>query len=149
MVLRALYGPSASCRRTGPVRPQLVQPCRRRAGDGFLHSCPAQTIPEGLPRVRTVDHKRWPDPAQVLAQRRPGRTGDKVRRAGERSRQAMEVVADRSQNARAIRRLRQGTRHHVARDPHQKCALVRGQFQRPETRPPEPDQSPAQETAQA
>ena len=37
VVLPALRGPPAGGRRNGPVRPQLVQPRRGRAGDGLLH----------------------------------------------------------------------------------------------------------------
>ena len=37
VVLPALCGPSARRRRDGTVRPQLVQPCQCRKGDGILH----------------------------------------------------------------------------------------------------------------
>ena len=44
------YMPLLSCcRRGGDLRPQLVQPCRGRTGDGLLYRAAVQEIPGGVP----------------------------------------------------------------------------------------------------
>ena len=72
VVLPALRRPPARSRRDRPVRPQLVQPGRRRAGHGLLHRRGVQGVPALLPGVRADarplrDH---PDQVLVLRQRR-------------------------------------------------------------------------------
>ena len=80
MVLPALYPPLAARRRNRPVRPLLVQPRRRRAGDGVLQR-------QGISRVhapgagagahvRAQRHR----PVQVLVLGQPGTSRDAVSR---------------------------------------------------------------------
>src|ERR1035437_2014680 len=57
---------SARRRRDGPVRPQLVQPRRRRARHGFLQRKRVSRIPAQLPRVRAHAGALGHHPAQVL-----------------------------------------------------------------------------------
>ena len=66
VVLPALRRPAAGGRGDRPVRPQLVQPRRRRAGDGLLHGRRVRGVHARLPAVRG-DAPAVGDPAaQVL-----------------------------------------------------------------------------------
>ena len=71
---------------------------------GFCSDEQYQRVSRRLPGVREAHHRRRPDPAQVLARGRSGRAGTALRRARERSAQALEDLADRSQGTRAVRR---------------------------------------------
>ena len=55
VVLPALRRPPARGRRDRPVRPQLVQPGRRRAGHGLLHRRGVRGVPPLVPGVRAHD----------------------------------------------------------------------------------------------
>ncbi len=82
LVLPALRGPFAVGRRNGPVRPQLVQPRRRRARDGLLHRRGIPGVSAELSRIRADadPFRHHPDQVLVLGQRR--RAGARVSRAG-------------------------------------------------------------------
>ena len=82
VVLPALRRAPAGGRRDRAVRPVLVQPGRRRAGDGLLHRRRVPAVPAPVPGVR-ADAGRGRDPAAqvlVLGQRR--RAGAAVPVAG-------------------------------------------------------------------
>jgi polyphosphate kinase len=79
MVFPALHSLSAGSRRAHPVRPQLVQPRRRRAGDGLLHAGAEGCLPESCSRVRAASRRRRDPAVQILAVLRPGAAGGKVR----------------------------------------------------------------------
>src|SRR3546814_16584686 len=58
VVLPALRAAPAGRRRTRAVRPQLVQPRRRREGDGLRHRRPGQGVPAAGARVRDAARRR-------------------------------------------------------------------------------------------
>src|SRR4029450_3666765 len=66
VVLPALRHPPAGRRRDRPVRPQLVQPGRRGAGDGLLHRGRVPGVPPLLPGVRAHAPALGDRPDQVL-----------------------------------------------------------------------------------
>ena len=66
-VLPALHAPSAGSRGSGALRPQLVQPGRRRAGDGLCHPGTGGLLPEIYASGRAADHPFRHHPDQVLA----------------------------------------------------------------------------------
>ena len=69
VVLPALRPAPAGRRGDRPVRPLLVQPCRRRAGHGLLQRRRVPPLPAPGPDLR-ADARRGRDPAaQVLVQR--------------------------------------------------------------------------------
>ena len=88
VVLPALRAAPAGGRRDGALRPQLVQPRRRRARHGLLHRRGVRGVPALLPGVRAhagaLGHH--PDQVLVLGQRRragapfPGRIDDPTKR---------------------------------------------------------------------
>ena len=94
VVLPALRRAPAGGRRDRAVRPQLVQPRRRRAGDGLLHAGGAPAVPAPVPDLR-ADARRGRHPAAqvlVLGQRR--RAGAPVPVAARRPDAAVEALAD-------------------------------------------------------
>jgi hypothetical protein len=75
---------------------------------GFLQRRRVQALPRGMPGVRARPGQRRHPAVEVLARRRPGRTGAAFRRARQRSAQALEDLADRYRRARQVSRLQQG-----------------------------------------
>src|SRR5690606_5669769 len=143
VVLPALCRAPAGGGRAGAVRPQLVQPRRRREGDGLLYRRPVQAVPETGAGVREAAGRRRHPALQVLAVGRPGVPGGALRRARRGSAQALETLADRPEVARALRRLRPRARRDVRGHAHEARAVVRRELRRPAPRPAQPDPPPA------
>ena len=77
------------------LRPQLVQPPRRRAGHGLLHRArPATALPAGDPAPRGADHRVGHHAAQILPDRRRGGAGAPLPPAHRRSGPPVEALAD-------------------------------------------------------
>ena len=56
-VCPALHAASARGGRDRDLRPELVQPCGRRAGDGLLHGEAGERLPADRPRLRETDDR--------------------------------------------------------------------------------------------
>ena len=114
VVLPALRAAPAGRRRDRAVRPQLVQPRRRRDGDGLLQRADTARFLRQVP----VFEKLLVDDGVLLFKywltRRPGAAGGAFRRAAERPAQALEAVAGGPAGARQVRGLRPGARPHAA-----------------------------------
>ena len=143
VVLPALRGRTARRRRDRPVRPQLVQPGRRRAGDGLLHSdeyhrflrqCPVfehQLIEDGIILV-----KYWFSVSDEEQERRfQSRVDDPLRR--------WKLSADRPRGPTAVGRLLAGQGRHVPPHRHPGVALVRGGGRGQAARPAQLHRPPA------
>ncbi len=105
MVFPALRRAPARRGRDHAVRPQLVQPRRRRAGDGLRQRGPGQDFSRAGAGFRTAAGRRWHRAVQVLAVHGPGAAGSAFQRTAGRSAQALEAVADRCRGTQAVRRL--------------------------------------------
>jgi F-type H+-transporting ATPase subunit beta len=105
VVLPALCAAPAGGRRDHAVRPQLVQPRRRRAGAGLLHRGAGPGLSGPDAQLREDAGRRWRAAGEVLAHRRPGRAGTALRRAPARPAEALEAVADRPAVAQQVRGL--------------------------------------------
>ena len=73
-VRAALHAALPGRRRGRDLRPQLVQPRRRRAGDGVLHRGAGASASSKGAAGREGDDRIGHHPAQVLARSQPGRT---------------------------------------------------------------------------
>src|SRR5229473_3194326 len=71
----ALHAAFPCCRRDRHLRPQLVQPRRRRICDGLLYANRTQAFSFALPADGEIHHRRRHYPGQALARGRDGRTG--------------------------------------------------------------------------
>ncbi len=94
VVLPALRRAASRGRRDRPVRPQLVQPGRRRVGDGLLHQAGAPALPAPVPDLRATAHRGRHPAAEVLVLGQRRRAGAPVRLPAGRPDAAMEAVAD-------------------------------------------------------
>ena len=82
-------------RRGRDLRPQLVQPRRRRAGDGLLHpGADRREFLEQVPGRREGDGRLRDHPDQVLARGQPRRADPAARGPDRRPAQDLEAVAD-------------------------------------------------------
>ena len=77
----ALHGPLPRRGGDHPVRPLLVQPRGRRAGDGLLHRRSVRALPQARACGRARAGQQRHLPAQVLPRRQPGRAAAPVRGA--------------------------------------------------------------------
>ena len=116
----------AGRRRTGALRSQLVQPRRRRGGDGLLQRAADGAFPAPGAGVREAAGRRRRAAVQVLAHGRPGLAGGALRRAPERPAEALEAVADGPAGARQVRGLRHGARAHA--EGHAHARMRRGRW---------------------
>ena len=80
VVLPALRRPPAQRRRDRAVRPVLVQPRRRGAGDGLLQSDPVPRLHARDPRARADARPLRHPPREAVVLRVPCRAGGPVRR---------------------------------------------------------------------
>ena len=101
----ALHRALSGGRRDRDLRPQLVQPRRRRARHGLLHARAASALPRALPGRREVHHRRRHPADQDLAGGRPGGAGTALHGADRRSDPAMEAEPDGSRILQALVRL--------------------------------------------
>ena len=124
-VRAAIPAAPAGGRRGRHLGPQLVQPRRRRAGDGLLLRGSREEIPECVAGVREA-HGRFRDhPAQVLARGEPRGADAPARSARRRRPQDLEALADGHQVLHALGRLHEGARRHVRGERHRVGAVVR------------------------
>ena len=117
-------------RRSRHLRPQLVQPGRRRIRDGILQRRGASALSRPLPAGRKMDRRSRHHPDQGVAGGRTGRAGSALRGPNKRSGPAMEAEPDGPGVVRALVRLLQGTRPHARRDRQQGRALAHRAFGR-------------------
>ena len=90
----ALHRAAARRRRGADLRPQLVQPPRRRARHGLLHRRGRQALPAGDPAPRGAADRVGHHAAQVLPDRRRGGAGAPLPPAHRRSGAPVEALAD-------------------------------------------------------
>ena len=114
----ALPAASAGGGRGRDLRPQLVQPRRRRTRDGLLHGGAGEALPERGADRGTGDHRFRRDPAQILARGEPGGADASARGAHRRRPQDLEAVDDGSEVLQPLVRLFPGARRHVRGDRH-------------------------------
>ena len=98
-------------RRNRHLRPQLVQPRRRRVRDGVLHEEQHKRFLELCPPVRKIHRRRRYHTDQVLARGRTGRAGAAIQGPHRGSAAAVEAQPDGSRIVRALVRLLAGARH--------------------------------------
>ncbi len=89
-----LHRAAARRRRGADLRPELVQPPRRRAGDGLLQRRGGDALPPGDPAPGGADHRVGHPAAQVLPHRRREGAGAPLPPAHRRSGSPVEAVAD-------------------------------------------------------
>ncbi len=119
------------------LRPQLVQPRRRRIRDGLLHRGGAQALSRAHPAVRATDRRSRDHAHQDLARGRPGGAGAAVCRAHRRSAAAVEAEPDGCRILRALVRLFAGARPDARGDRQQARALAHRALGRQEARAPQ------------
>ena len=126
VVLPALHSASAGRRRDRSLRPQLVQPRRRRTGDGLLHRrgirgllpvragvrAPSGALRDRAGQILVLDHRRRAAPALYDAH--------------QRSAQAVEALADGPRIAAPLGGLHQGQGDHVRAHAYPRGAMVGG-----------------------
>ena len=125
VVLPALRGAPAGRRRDRPLRPQLVQPGRRRAGDGLLHRGRVPGVPAAPARSSSGCSCGRDHPRQVLVLRQRRGAGAALPGPPQRPDQALEAVADGPRVAPALGGL-------LAR-PRTRCSPTRTSSRRPGT----------------
>ena len=137
MYVAALPAALAGGRRGRDLRPQLVQPRRRRAGDGLLHRGGGEEVPDDGAAVREGDGRLRHHPAQVLARGEPGGADPPARSAHRRRSQDLEALADGPQVLQPLVRLLARARRDVRRHRHRLRAVVRRAVRRQEARAPQ------------
>ena len=105
VVLPALCAAPADARRDRPVRPQLVQPCRRRARDGFLHERRVHRVHAPGAGVRAPPGAQRRACLQVLVLGQPRRAASPLQGAAQPPAEAVEAQPDRHGLARQVGRL--------------------------------------------
>ena len=105
VVLPALRPAPARRRRDGPVRPLLVQPRRRGAGDGLLHRARVPGVHALLPGVRADAGALGDRPRQVLVLGERRRAGAALPGPRQRPDATVEAEPDGPQVAREVGRL--------------------------------------------
>ena len=113
----ALHGALSRRRRDRDLRPQLVQPRRRRACHGLLHARAAPALPRALPGRGEVHHRGRHPADQDLARGRPGGAGTALHGAHRRSDPAVEAEPDGCRILQALVRFLAGARSHAATTP--------------------------------
>ncbi len=141
-VLPALHAAPAGRGRGRDLRPQLLQPRRRRARDGLLRREDREEVPRGRPEGREVDGRLRDHPHQVLAGGERRGADEAAFRAHRRRAQDLEAHADGPQVVLEVVRLLARPRRHVQVHPHRVRALDRRRLQRQEAGAPEHHQRP-------
>ena len=126
----ALHAAPARGRGGRDLRPQLVQPRRRRAGDGIHARSEGAPLSAHRAAGREGDRRVRHHPAQVLAGSQRGGTDAPAEGAGRRRTQALEALADGPEVLQPVVRLLAGPRRHVRRDRYRARAMVRGAHRR-------------------
>ena len=90
----ALHGAFPGRRRNRDLRPQLVQPRRRRIRHGLLQRGAAPAVSRAVPGDREIHRRRRHHPDQDLARGRQGGAGTAIRGAHRRSAAAVETEPD-------------------------------------------------------
>ena len=129
----AVSAASARGRRNRDLRPELVQPRRRRAGHGILHrragaaaSCrPCRSVEKAMVESGIILLKYWLEVSPEEQTRR-------LEGADRRRPQDLEALADGSQVVQPLVRLFAGAGRDVRGDRHAVGALVRGSLGRQE-----------------
>ncbi len=131
-------------RRGRDLRPQLVQPRRRRAGHGLLHARADGEVPRAGPGGREGHGRRRDHPGQVLAGGQPRRADAPPR--GSHQRPAQDLEADRHgpQVVRPLGRLLAGPGRDVRGDRHAVGAVVHRPHGRQEAGTAQHHQPPAE-----
>ena len=144
--VRPALHPALPGRRRGRhLRPQLVQPRRRRARHGLLHRGAGHAIPEDRAALREADGRIRDHPAQVLAGGEPGGAD-----AAARSRASTTAARSGSSRRWTSSPTAAGTTTRRARDEMFAAtdtlvgAVVRGALRRQEAGAPERHQPPAE-----
>ena len=107
----ALHRALPGRRRDRDLRPQLVQPRRRRVRHGLLHERAAPALPRALPHRREVHRRRRHPADQDLAGGRAGGAGAALQGAHRRSDAPVEAEPDGPRVLRPLVRLLAGARH--------------------------------------
>ncbi len=129
----ALYRAVSGRRRDRDLRPQLVQPRRRRICHGLLHAGGAQALPGIVPAGREIRRRRRHHPDQAVARGRDGGTGAPLRGAHRGSAAAVEAEPDGHRVLQSLVRLLAGARHDVRGDRHQARAMAADPLRRQAT----------------
>ncbi len=123
VVLPALRRAPAHGRRDHAVRPLLVQPGGRRAGDGLLHAAGIPRVHAPGAGVRADAGPQQHPPREVLVLGQPRRAAPPVQGAPRPPVEAVEAVADRHGVARQVGRLHQGEGGDVLLHRHRRRAV--------------------------
>ncbi len=145
MVLPAVRPAPAGGGRDRPVRPQLVQPRRRRARDGLRLGTAGRGLLPRCPGVRAHACPVGNHPHQVLVLNHGSGAAAALPHADPRSHQAMEAVTDGPSVARSLGALHAGEGGDVRADQHPGSPLEHRRRQRQEARAPELHRAPAVE----
>ena len=129
--------------RSRDLRPELVQPRRRRAGHGLLHRGAVEAVPRAGTGGREGDGRLGHPSHQVLARGEPRRADASAREPHRRPPEDLEALRHGSGVVRAVGRVLAGTRRHVRRHRHGLGAVVRRPLRRQEARPAQRDRPPA------
>ena len=140
----ALHPALPGRRRGRHLRPQLVQPRRRRAGDGLLHARADRAVPRAGARGREGDGRLRDHPAQVLAGGQPRRADPAHREPHRRPAQGLEAVRHGPEVVQPLVRLLPCPGRDVRGDRHRVGAVVRRAHRRQEAGPAEHHQPPAE-----
>src|SRR5262245_46402476 len=154
MVLPALRPAPAYGRRDRAVRPQLVQPRRRRTRDGLLHGRRIRGVLPFRAGVRAPAGAIWNRAGQVLVLDHRRRTESTLPDAHQRSVETMEALADGPRVTPALGALYQGQGDNARAHPHPRSALVGGgsgpqEACAPQLHRPSPDPHPLPRSAKS
>ena len=143
VVLPAIRRRAAGGGRDRALRPQLVQPRRRRARARVLHAGRVLPLPAPDPDLRAAARRgrHHPDQVLVLGERRGA--GAPIRQAHRRSAAPVEAQRDRPVLAHEVGRLLTGQGRDVRAHRHPRGALARGRCRQQEEGPPQLHRAPA------
>ena len=117
VVLPALRGPAAAAGEIVALRPQLVQPGRRRAGDGVLHRRGVPAVLPPVPGIRAHAHRGRDHPGEVLVLGQRRGAGAPVPEPARRPAAALEAEPDGPRGPPALGGLLAGQGRHVRSTP--------------------------------
>ena len=123
-VRAAVYAALSRRRRDRHLRPELVQPGRRRARDGLLHRRTVRALHEGGSGLREADDRRRDHPHQALARGREQGTGAAIQGPHGRSAASVEAEQHGPALARQVVRILAGARCDVQGHRHELGPLV-------------------------
>ena len=147
MVLPAVRRAAAGGRGDRAVRPQLVQPGRRRAGDGLLHRGGVPALPAPVPDLRAAARRGRHPAAQVLVLGERRRAGAALPVPAGRPDAPVEAVADGPGVDHPLGGLLPGQGRDVGAHRHPRGALVRRRERRQAPGPAQHDRPPAVDRA--